>query len=101
MQKDVAVKNTLTAWLIVKGTWPTRLDLHCETDRDKAVVKLVALGKTNPEIRIERAQLIMIKGQWHRINVNPVLCDVPATSIRAKAKELIGKINSSLAEGSK
>lgn len=101
MQKDITIKNTVTAWLIVKGNWPHRLDLHCETNRDKAVTKFSALQKANPEIRMERAHLVLIKNQWHRVNVNPVLCDVPPIGVKDNAKDLIRKFSSKLAEGFK
>lgn len=93
MQHDLAVKNTVTAWLIVKGNWPTRVDMHCETNRDKAVAEFESLRKSNPGIRMERAHLVMIKDQWHRVNVNPVLCDVPPVGLKENAQALLRKLN--------
>lgn len=82
-QKDTPVKNTVTAWLIVKGVWPARNDLHCELDRSKALDKLEVMLKTDTKLRLDKVHLILIKGLWHRVSVNPVLCEVPLKEMPA------------------
>lgn len=94
MLKDLKPSNTVRAWLIVKGTWPNRLDLACESNEQKALKRFSVMMKGNPGIRLEPAHLVEINGQWHRVNVNPVLCEVNIDSgiLAATKTKLFDKV---------
>lgn len=96
MQRDLEIKNTITAWLLVKGHWPTRLDVMCLASRDLAIKAFKKLRVTNPDLRIERAHLVLIKGQWHRVTVNPVLCEVSFIAAKERVSAIARKIKNSL-----
>ena len=76
--KKISPAGTKQAWIASYGQYPHLLELYCCSSREEVVAYVEKRSYANRRgIRVTSVHLICLGGNWHKVNVNPVKCDVP------------------------